>query len=104
MSDEAAFLRSILDNPQDAAPWLIYAEHLDERGRPAGPFVRAHLADLQKLAADLPNAWTSWIEQIVAPGRDWLTGQPIAWAPGAMVAGSADLERAPWPSRGGRAR
>jgi uncharacterized protein (TIGR02996 family) len=97
MNDEAALLATIRDNPADAAPWLVYADWLDERGRPAGPFVRMHLSDLQKLAADLPNAWTSWIGQIVAPGRDWLTGEPIAWAPAAMTAGAADLERAPWP-------
>jgi uncharacterized protein (TIGR02996 family) len=32
MSDEAAFLRTILDNPADDAPRLVYADWLDERG------------------------------------------------------------------------
>ncbi|HVK14925.1 MAG TPA: TIGR02996 domain-containing protein [Gemmataceae bacterium] len=34
MSDEAAFLRTILDNPDDDAPRLVYADWLDEQGTP----------------------------------------------------------------------
>ena len=60
MSDEAALLAAILAAPDDSAPWLVYADWLDERGRPAAGFIRERLYDLHKLAADMPNRCLPW--------------------------------------------
>jgi uncharacterized protein (TIGR02996 family) len=43
MSDDAAFLRAILADPDDDLPRLIYADYLDERGDPRGEFIRAQI-------------------------------------------------------------
>ncbi len=40
MSEEQAFLRAILERPDDDAPKLIYADWLEERGDPRGEFLR----------------------------------------------------------------
>jgi uncharacterized protein (TIGR02996 family) len=40
MSDEAAFLAAIKANPNDNTTRLVYADWLDERGRPGGEFLR----------------------------------------------------------------
>jgi uncharacterized protein (TIGR02996 family) len=40
MPDEQAFLRAILERPDDDAPRLIYADWLEERGDPRGEFLR----------------------------------------------------------------
>src|SRR5262249_34068259 len=39
-SDNAAFLKAILDNPDDDQLRLIYADWLEERGDPRGEFIR----------------------------------------------------------------
>jgi uncharacterized protein (TIGR02996 family) len=44
MSDDAAFLRAITAAPDDAAPRLVYADWLDERGDPRGEFIRLQTA------------------------------------------------------------
>ena len=41
-----AFLRAILDAPDDDTPRLVYADWLEERGEELGPFIqigRAHV-------------------------------------------------------------
>ena len=35
-----AFLDSLIASPKDAAPWLVYADWLDERGDPRGEYLR----------------------------------------------------------------
>jgi uncharacterized protein (TIGR02996 family) len=44
MSDNAAFLKAILDNPDDDQLRLIYADWLEERGDPRGEFIRVQYA------------------------------------------------------------
>src|SRR5262245_46200025 len=41
MSDESALLAAIRSAPSDDAPRLVYADWLDERGRPGGAYLRA---------------------------------------------------------------
>jgi len=41
MTDDEAFIRAIVDAPNDDAPRLIYADWLDERGDPRGEYLRA---------------------------------------------------------------
>src|SRR5258707_839019 len=51
MTEDQAFLASILERPDDDGPRLIYADYLDECGDPRGPFIRIQCA-LAKLSAD----------------------------------------------------
>lgn len=55
MSDGHALLRAILDDPDDDAPRLIYADWLDENANPArATFIRAQIK-LARLPQDDPN-------------------------------------------------
>lgn len=42
--EDRAFLRSILDVPEDRNTWLIYADWLDDRGDPRAEFLRLMVA------------------------------------------------------------
>src|SRR5215210_2046198 len=84
MSDGDALLRAILDNPDDDAPRLVYADFLDECGDASrAAFIRAQVR-LVRLPPDHPDrpqliqaertlvrahrdAWTAWIPR-------WVTG------------------------------
>jgi uncharacterized protein (TIGR02996 family) len=44
MSDEQAFLRSLLANPSDEPLRLVFADWLDEYGDPRGTFLRLEVA------------------------------------------------------------
>lgn len=51
MSDREALLRDILENPEDDAPRLIFADYIDERGEPErAEFIRVQI-DLAKIRA-----------------------------------------------------
>lgn len=78
MSDGSALLRAILEDPDDDAPRLIYADWLDENGDPArAAFIRAQIK-LARLPQDDPHrdrlvqtertlwklnrdAWKAWV-------------------------------------------
>src|SRR5688572_9295030 len=49
-SDESALLQTIVENPDDDAPRLVYADWLDEHGQPE----RAEFIRVQCAAAQLP--------------------------------------------------
>ena len=51
MTDEAAFLATICERPDDDGPRLIFADYLDERGDPLGSFIRIQCA-LARMAED----------------------------------------------------
>lgn len=40
MTDHDSFLRTIIENPADDGPRLVYADWLEERGDPRGEFIR----------------------------------------------------------------
>src|SRR5205807_8243126 len=44
MSHDDAFLRAIIDSPDDDGPRLLYADWLEERGDPRGEFIRVQCA------------------------------------------------------------
>ena len=54
MTDDDALLRAVRAAPADDAPRLVYADWLDERGDPRGPFLRAQTA-LRPLPPDHPD-------------------------------------------------
>jgi uncharacterized protein (TIGR02996 family) len=63
MSDHDAFLRGILENPDDDSPRLVYADWLEERADPRAEFIRVQ-CELAKLPPDDPK-WDA-LEQ-----REW---------------------------------
>ena len=56
MSDDVAFLRGILEKPEDAAPRLLYADWLEQRGDPRSRFLRMDPA-LQRISC------VAWLER-----------------------------------------
>jgi uncharacterized protein (TIGR02996 family) len=54
MSEEAAFLATIRERPDDDGPRLIFADFLDERGDPRGAFIRIQCA-LARMSVDDPR-------------------------------------------------
>ena len=74
MSDDRAFLNSLLAMPDDAAPWLVYADWLDERGDARGEYIRlvqglatkpdaAIRKRLNAVRPTLPRDWLAVVEQ-----------------------------------------
>jgi uncharacterized protein (TIGR02996 family) len=57
MSDDAAFLAAIKAAPSDDTPRLVYADWLDEQGRPGSDFLRIEC----DLAALDPTDYTRWL-------------------------------------------
>jgi uncharacterized protein (TIGR02996 family) len=84
MSPARAFLADILDKPDDEAVRLIFADWLEERGDPRGPFIRlqcqlAHLpddhphrrdleAEIQDLLLRHGEEWTAPLQELA---EDW---------------------------------
>lgn len=67
MNEDGAFIRAIVDNPGDDTPRLVYADWLDDRDDPRGPYLRAErdavesgdIARLRELAAGLDPVWVA---------------------------------------------
>jgi uncharacterized protein (TIGR02996 family) len=43
MNEDEAFIRAIVDNPGDGTARLVYADWLDDRDDPRGPYLRAEM-------------------------------------------------------------
>jgi uncharacterized protein (TIGR02996 family) len=74
MSDDRAFINSLLAAPDDMAPWLVYADWLDERGDARGEYIRlvqslatrpdeATRRRLNAVRPMLPREWLAVVEQ-----------------------------------------
>jgi uncharacterized protein (TIGR02996 family) len=90
-TEQQALLRTILENPDDDAPRLVYADWLDERGD-ADNFGRARLIRLQIAGQDpevelLEQADNRWV-------ADWLRGKKATWARGFIQ--EVQCESADW--------
>ena len=66
MSDDESFIRAVVDGRGDDTPRLVYADWLDDRSDPRGPYLRAELAwvksgkgekKLRSLAVGLNKVW-----------------------------------------------
>ena len=66
MSDPDAFLRQILATPGDDAPRLAFADWLDERNDPRGPYLRAECR-----AAQSPDARPAAEQLRATVDLDW---------------------------------
>jgi uncharacterized protein (TIGR02996 family) len=80
MNDDAAFLAAIRAAPDDSAPRLVYADWLDERGRPGGDFLRVECelagvdptvdlgwdvpARLRDVSHDLDEGWIAAVSRV----------------------------------------
>jgi uncharacterized protein (TIGR02996 family) len=74
MRDDAAFLRAIIDNPDDDLPRLVYADWLDEHGEPArAEFIRVQ-CELARLTWHDPPA-----ERLRQRQRELLAEHETRW-------------------------
>jgi uncharacterized protein (TIGR02996 family) len=60
---EQAFLQAIIENPDDDAPRLIFADWLDERGDPRAPFIRIQCR-LARLPQGDRQVYELWPEEM----------------------------------------
>jgi uncharacterized protein (TIGR02996 family) len=75
--EEAAFLKAVLELPDDDGPRLVYADWLDERGDPRGEFIRVQ-CELARLAEDDPRRGELQAREgalLTAHRREW--NQPL---------------------------
>jgi uncharacterized protein (TIGR02996 family) len=71
MTEDETFIRAIVDSPGDDLPRLVYADWLDDRDDPRGPYLRAEreavetgdIARLRKLAAGLDPLWMARVSR-----------------------------------------
>jgi uncharacterized protein (TIGR02996 family) len=78
VSDDETFIRAIVDAPGGDLPRLVYADWLDDRDDPRGPYLRVECAwgkssrpdqpsrdssELQKLAATLDPVWVARVSR-----------------------------------------
>lgn len=82
MSDDAPFLRSIEESPEDDAPRLIYADWLQERADPRADFIRAHCemarrkshtADWHELRLTCQQLLASYLSHVSRRTQLWKT-------------------------------
>jgi len=90
MTDDRAFLASLLADPADAARWLVYADWLDDRGDPRGEYLRlvhelsanpdpVRHRRLNAVRPTLPRDWLAVVEQ-PALLRANPTPYPASWS------------------------
>jgi uncharacterized protein (TIGR02996 family) len=94
MTDHEAFVREILEHPDDDAPRLIYADWLEERGDPRGEFIRVQCA-LARLPTGDPHREPLALRErrlLLAHADEWRAELPvlggIVW--GALARGFMD--------------
>lgn len=71
MTDDEAFIRAIVDAPGDDLPRLVYADWLDDRDDPRGPYLRAereavesgNVSRLRELATGLDPVWVARVSR-----------------------------------------
>lgn len=68
MSEDDALLRTVIDRPGDDTARLVYADWLDDRDDPRGPFLRAEAGGrdthtLRALAAKLDPLWVARVSR-----------------------------------------
>jgi uncharacterized protein (TIGR02996 family) len=78
VTEDEAFIRAVVDSPGDDTPRLVYADWLDDRGDPRGPYLRAEFEwakpwragqrpadspELRALAARLDPVWVARVSR-----------------------------------------
>ncbi len=75
MADDEAFLRAVIDNPDDDLPRLVYADWLDEHGEPdRAEFIRVQCAMARPpmTKADFERRWARSEELLAVHKERWL--------------------------------
>ncbi len=77
--DEAALIKAVIENPDDDAPRLAYADWCDQRGDPRGRFIRVQL-ELAPIEYDQEkeNRWPLKYESMALlekHGHEWMPSQ-----------------------------
>jgi uncharacterized protein (TIGR02996 family) len=74
MSSHDAFLRAVIESPDDDRPRLVYADWLDERGDPRGEFIRLQCELEAKSCSGVPffKLRTRSRELLAQHGREWI--------------------------------
>jgi uncharacterized protein (TIGR02996 family) len=107
MTSNEAFLQAILEDPDDDAPRLVYADWLEKRGDPRGEFIRVQcqLARLApgdarhfKLYRRMEQLWAAHSETWLQPFHRALAERSLSLR--ALFYGSMDLPRGPFFDRG----
>jgi uncharacterized protein (TIGR02996 family) len=97
MTEDEAFIRAIVDTPGDDTSRLVYADWLDDRDDPRGPFLRAEreagetgdIARLRKLASGLDPVW---VARVSLPPLG-VCCEGFAWSRRGALIDGADLDR-----------
>ncbi len=115
MTEDDAFLRTIVDNPGHDLPRLVYADFLDDRDDPRGSFLRAEVewaqpwkegkrpgdaTELRAMAADLDPLWVARVSRppvgVCCPRLALSTsGTPASFSELGTVADSLGIPLAP---------
>lgn len=77
MTDDEAFVRAIVDSPGDDTPRLVYADWLDDRDDPRGPYLRAE----RELARNDAGGLTALRRSLVTTNLDSLWAARVSRPP-----------------------
>src|SRR5262245_5497001 len=95
MLTDEAFLQAIRANPEDEAPWLIYADWLEERGDPrATPYRRPRLTNALGMRLVLVPRGSFWMgargkqRPVEVPHEFYLGAYPVTQEQWQAVMGS----------------
>ena len=97
MNEDEAFIRAVVDSPGDDTTRLVYADWLDDRDDPRGPYLRAEreavttgdIARLRELAKALDPVWVARVS--LSPVGVCCDG--LAWNRRGERIDNADLDR-----------
>jgi uncharacterized protein (TIGR02996 family) len=79
VTDDEGFIRAVVDSPGDDTPRLVYADWLDDRADPRGPYLRAEMEWAKpwrsgERPADSPELWELargldpvWVARVTRP-------------------------------------
>jgi uncharacterized protein (TIGR02996 family) len=87
MRHDEAFLQAIIENPEDDAPRLVYADWLEERGDPRGEFIRLQCL-LDRTALD-----DSRRPELLRRERQMLADHGPSWAPPELFGATPEFRR-----------
>jgi uncharacterized protein (TIGR02996 family) len=82
VSQEQAFVRAVLDDPEDDVVRLVYADWLEERGDPRGEFIRVQMA-LPTMRWDDPRK-----QEVYDRQQQLLADNQLIWLRAALLAGA----------------
>ncbi|VTT96750.1 unnamed protein product [Gemmataceae bacterium] len=96
MTEDEAFVRAVVSSRGDDTPRLAYADWLDDRGDPRGPYLRAEFGATDRDAAQLREVAICldpvWVVRVSRPPIG-VCCDDFAWSATGEAVGSEDLDR-----------